>query len=277
MNHRMIVKIGAMFALGSSAIAQAQSLAPILECQSDTALMTDIESLANRGRADGFDCRVHRRSHEEAAYCTGMGRARAFGHHIREFNLVRTPDGGAILSVAFAKKPSQIEPTIERARSEAAREQPLFDAVLEQREDGIAELRCVVAGNRGLNGSIAGVLDFRGVHPIPPMRVCAAPLMKTDRPYCIDTAEGQLTYAIDGLPQGEYYLTAFPLQRNPNRLFGVFGSSSQDCEVSPSACVRDRLQRVMVVPGDTKRNINPDTWVPELPAPLRRASGSPSR
>jgi hypothetical protein len=269
----LIVTSTCLAALLQASTVYAGDLTTVLECR-DTAMLTAEPAMfADLGRSAGFDCRLHERQRESTVYCTGSGAATAFGSTVKEFNRVRTADGRTLLSVAFTQPPSRIEPLVARARSGLAdTPSALSTAVVDQREDGVAELRCNIGGTGDGSGAIAGNLDFRGVEPLPAMRVCAAPVRTPDHPRCVETSIGQRDYLIEGLASGDYYVTAFALNNNPNRLFGVYTSSLQPCPAGASNCADQRLQRVTVFPGDVRSGIDPSTLMSELPSPLRTGS-----
>lgn len=256
--------------LGSTNVS-AQDLQALLECRSETALTSGIETLMHNRRVGSYDCRTHELDRQVTVYCTGSGNATAFGHSVREFNLVREPDGATVLSVAFRAGPSRLEHALKQAQSMASGPAPIATANVEPREDGVAELRCVVPGSGGNRGAIAGSLDFRGMQPIPPMRVCAAPVRDTRRPYCVETADGQLEYRIENLPTGDYYVTAFPLQNNPHRLIGVYSRPMKTCSSTDAygRCENQHLQQVTVFSGDVRQGINPDAWLADVPLSLQ--------
>ena len=77
-------------------------------------------------------------------------------------------------------------------------------------------------------------------------------------------------YRLEDLPAGDYYLTAFALENNPHRLFGVYAEPLHDCAPGDSRCASTRLQKIQVHPGENRTGIDPDTLLPELPPPLRR-------
>jgi len=255
--------------LSAGVDANAADLSAALECRSRPFLSSHPSSLAEQGRAAGFDCRLHERQRQTTVYCTGGGKASAFGVPVKEFNLAQDADGGAILSVAFHEPPSRLQPQLDRARSGLEATAPLASAMIEEREDGVAELRCAISGHGNGVGAIAGRLDFRGVRPLPAMRVCAAPVRKPESPHCVQTASGQADYLIEQLPKGDYYVTAFALEGNPNRLFGVYTSSLSGCTAGATNCPGQRLQRVTVFAGDVRSGIDPDNLMSELPSPLR--------
>lgn len=97
---------------------------------------------------------------------------RALGLDVKEFERIDQPDGGARLAVAFRAAPDRV-----RQALAAVPAQPGLRAGTEvgEREDGVGGLRCHLRGSGAGTGSIAGSLSFRGVEPLPAMRVCAAP------------------------------------------------------------------------------------------------------
>lgn len=254
----------------------ASDLSPLLECRTTEVLMNDPSAFAQQGRAAGFDCRLHEQQRQTMVYCTGAGVASAFGMPVKEFNLAKDSDGSGILSVAFNEPPSRLQPLLDKARDSTIGDvgSPLSTAVIDEREDGVAELRCSIGGRGDGVGAIAGTLDFRGMQPIPGMRVCAAPVRNPDTPHCVQTVSGQTDYLIERLPKGDYYVTAFALDGNPNRLFGVYTSSLQACPAGALNCADQRLQRVTVFAGDVRSGIDPNTLMSDLPSPLRSSTAA---
>ena len=252
--------------------ASASDLAALLECRAPEAMAAAPQTIVGLGSSGGFDCRVHERDRQTAVYCTGAGRATAFGRPVKEFNVIHAADGGKLLQVAFNDAPATLEPALAHARQGAGGSGPLMTAEVGTREDGVAEIRCRVEGHRGSTGSIAGTLDFRGVTPVPPMRVCAAPVRTPEQPQCVQTVAGESSYVIESLPPGEYYVTSYALEGNPGRLFGVFSSSLQKCADGDANCASQQLQRVTVYPGDVRSGVDPTTLMSTLPSPLRSAS-----
>lgn len=250
-----------------AAQAGAADLGQLLECRDAASIAGDVNAVTAAGSAAGYDCRVHERERETAAYCTGAGRGSAFGQPVKEFNLIHGADGGAMLQVVFNSSPSRISPLVAGAQAGAG--QPLANAEVGTREDGVAELRCRIAGTRGTTGAIAGTLSFRDAVPLPAMRVCAASRRDPGRPVCAQTSTGQSDYLIEGLPAGEYYVTAYPLENNPYRLFMLYTSSMQPCPPDDETCVGNRLQPVKVFAGDVRSGIDPETLTAELPSPLQ--------
>ena len=251
--------------------AQASELSRVLECRDAAALTTASDAVLGLGRDAGMDCRTDEHQRRTTVYCTG-GRATAFAQAVKEFNLVRDTRGGATLQVAFTGSPGRLTPVLERERSAADAGQPLSQASWDQREDGVAELHCTVQGAGSGFGAISGRLDFRGVEPLPAMRVCAAPVRAPQTPSCVETRSGESSYLIENLEPGDYYVTSFALQHNPNRLFGIFSTRLTDCPDGDPACVGRRLQPVSVYADDVRDGIDPDTLLERLPSPLRAAA-----
>lgn len=250
----------------------ASDLTALLECRAPEAMASAPQGIVSLGSSGGFDCRVHERDRQTAVYCTGAGQATAFGRKVKEFNVIHGADGGKLLQVAFNDSPATLEPALAQARQGAGAAGPLMTAEVGTREDGVAEIRCRIDGHRGSTGSIAGTLDFRGVTPVPPMRVCAAPVRTPEQPQCVQTAAGESSYLIESLPPGEYYVTSYALEKNPDRLFGVFSSSLQKCADGDANCASQQLQRVTVYPGDVRSGVDPSTLMSSLPSPLRSAA-----
>lgn len=249
----------------------AQDLQMMLECRSKAALTTGVETLMHQNRVDGYDCRTYEWRRQVSLYCTGSGHTTAFGHRVREFHLVREPNGATVLAVAFLVGPSHVEPALKKAQSRTSDQEPLATATVYTREDGVAELKCTVPGHLGHRGAIAGDLNFRGMQPIPAMRVCAASVGETHQTFCVETADGQNNYQIENLPTGDYYVTAFPLQNNPHQLMGVYSHPMKPCPDADAAtgCGPQHLQQVTVFPGDTRQGINPTTWLADVPVSLQ--------
>lgn len=250
----------------------ANDLNTVLECRDAAALTSPGDAVTNLGRAAGMECRTQEHQREVTVNCTG-GQAQAFGQRVKEFNLVRGSRDQALLQVVFTTAPARLQSTFERERAAAATDQPLANAEWGEREDGVAELRCQVPGTGTGAGSIAGTVSFRGVEPVPAMRVCAAPVRSPEQPHCTQTASGQGDYLIENLQPGDYYVTSFAIEQNPNRLFGTFSTRLSDCPDGDPACVGRRLQPVTVFAGDVRSGIDPDTLVERLPPPLREPSG----
>jgi hypothetical protein len=217
----------------------------------------------------GLRCRRLDGRRGESASCMASGATRAFGHRVGEFTLADDGQGRRLLAVAFTEPPARVAAAIERARSAAAADSPLRSAELGEREDGVAELRCAQAGIDHATGAIAGALDFRGMQPVPAMRVCAAPVQRVDRPLCLQTSPGATRYRIDDLAPGEYYVTAYPLSDNPNRLIAAYARPLPGC--SGRTCP-ERLQPVPVSPGQLRDGVDPLALLPGLPATLRASA-----
>lgn len=261
---------GLMIAAAGS--AGASDLSALLECRAPESMAAAPQTIVGLGSSGGFDCRVHERDRQTAVYCTGAGKATAFGRPVKEFNVIHGADGSKMVQVAFNDSPATLEPALAQARQGAGGAGPLMTAEVGQREDGVAEVRCRIEGDRGATGSIAGTLDFRGVSPVPPMRVCAAPVRSPEQPQCVQTRAGEASYVIESLPPGEYYVTSYALEGNPGKLFGVFSSSLQKCADGDAHCASQQLQRVTVYPGDVRSGVDPTTLMSTLPSPLRAAS-----
>ncbi len=248
--------------------AQTSELSRVLECRDAAALTASAADVLHLARGAGMACRSDEHRRETTLNCTG-GRASAFGQPVKEFNLVRGTDGAATLQIVFTSTPGRMTPLLERERAAAVEGQPLSRAEWGQREDGVAELRCNITGTGSGLGSISGRLDFRGVEPMPAMRVCAAPVRAPQTPTCIDTGSGDGGYVIENLDPGDYYVTSFATENNPNRLFGIYSSRLADCPDGDSGCVGRRLQPVTVYAGEVRTDIDLDTLLQHLPPPLR--------
>jgi hypothetical protein len=257
-----------VLALSMPAIA-ADSLATLLECRDTERLAAPLEQLADLGRGSGYDCRIAETSTGSSLTCANHGAGTAFGQRVRDF-VVAIDSEGRLLSVAFAGTPARIAPLVERARTGAPT--LLASAELGQREDGVAELRCRRTDGRQGPGAITGLLDYRGVQPVPAMRVCAAPVHDTRHPTCVQTARGNGSYQIDGLAAGDYYVTAYPLDDNPGRLILALTQPQPGCRPNEHACP-EHLRRVRVQPGQTYAGADPRSLMQALPPPLSRSTG----
>ncbi|MCK9489724.1 MAG: hypothetical protein M0Q42_10085 [Xanthomonadales bacterium] len=257
--------------LAPAAPAMAVSLQPLLACQDSQALSADPAQIAAAAADLGFTCQHRDSPRRHSLHCTG-GNTQVLGSRVQEFTLSQTRDGGATLSVALAGRPADVQARLAQSQTDPAQEFPGSREV-GLREDGIAELNCQRSGAHGSTGAIAGTLDFRGVQPVPAMRVCAAPVSTPETPICMQTRRGDRHYRLEDLPAGSYYLTAFALENNPNRLFAVHAQPLRDCAPGDSACTPARLQKIEVHPGERHDNIDPDTLLPDLPPPLRRPAG----
>lgn len=259
--------------LGCVASAQARTgseLESWLTCGDSTVLTDDGGRLTTAAQAHGYSCREHRGLRRDVLACGG-GNARALGAQVREFERARQADGGVILSVVLNASPGSLQKRFGQALGSVDQASSMH-AELDTREDGRAELRCRLPGGRSPQGAIAGALDFRGQQPLPAMRVCATPVSGQAQPSCVQTRTGQGEYLIEHLPAGDYYVTAFATENNPNRLFGVYSSPLRDCGGAGAACEQRRLQPVTVLPGDVRSGIDPHTLLPELPSFLRNRS-----
>lgn len=263
--------VGALL-LSAAGPALAGSLQSLLECRDSQALTAEPAVIAALAADQGLECQHREGTHRYSLHCQG-GRLQVLGSRVQEFTLNQTRDGGATLSVALAAQPADIQARLERSQA-VPDQQPAGNREVGLREDGIAELHCQVPGAHGDTGAIAGQLDFRGVEPVPAMRVCAAPVSAPDAPICLHTRQGDRHYRIEDLPAGSYYLTAFALENNPNRLFGVHAQPLRDCAPGDSSCTSTRLQKIDLHPGESRDHINPDTLLPDLPPPLRRPAGN---
>jgi hypothetical protein len=250
----------------SPALAQDTRLADVLECRDAASLGLGLEAVMALAQADRFQCRRLGTQRGDSVTCTATGAATAFGARLREFVLADDGQGGRLLAVAFTEAPARLAPAIERSRQAAVPDSPLRAARIGEREDGVAELLCTLAGPGAGTGSIAGALDFRGMQPVPAMRVCAAPIRQVDRPQCVQTTAGSQRYRIDGLAAGDYYVTAYPLHDNPNRLIAAYARPLPGCV---AATCPERLQAVPVGAGQLRDGIDPLTLLPGLPAALR--------
>lgn len=240
----------------------------LLECRSRTALATDLESVAALAESERFTCRHVNTVHQRSLTCHSEHRVTAFSAPVKEFTLSHAGGGAVSLSVALAAPTSRIERALANRDPDAAPDEIL----VEQREDGAAELRCRLDGVADNNASISGNLSFRGVSPLPAMRVCAAPVNDPAHPRCINSLEGDRHYRVVDLPAGRYFLTAFPLANNPNRLFVVHAPDNNHCVDGHAGCATTRLQAVDVQAGQAREGINLDTVLRELPASMGRRS-----
>lgn len=256
-----LVALLSLALLAPAVLAQSGGLDRVLSCQEAPALAGDPAALQALAVDAGFECREHPGVRHHILACSG-GRARGLGVPVLEFELAGHADGSRVLAVTLRSTPEHV-----RARLPADTSDAGLVVELDAREDGRAELRCHLPGDRPAHGSIAGTLDFRGLHPVPAMRVCATAVSRRGAPHCVQTTTGQTSYRIDGLPPGEYYVTAFATEDNPNRLHGAYTQPLRDC--TGSDCMQ-RLQRVPVLPGEVSTGIDPITLMQELPSFLRR-------
>ena len=258
--------------LAAAAPVMAAPLQPMLECRDSQAMTAQPAVIAARAADHGFNCQHREDAGRHSLHCQG-GRAQVLGRRVQDFTLSPTRDGGATLSVALAASPSDVQARLDRSQAEP---EAAFIGSLQLglREDGIAELQCQAPGAHGDTGAISGRLDFRGVEPVPAMRVCAAPESAPEAPICMQPRRGARPYRIADLPVGSYYLTAFALENNPNQLFGVHAQPLRDCAPGDGGCTSARLQKIQVHPGEIRTNIDPHTLLPELPPPLRRPAGN---
>lgn len=264
----LIVTLG--IAAMSMQAMSAESLSSMLECRDERLLTADPSRVRQLAAGAGMDCREHERPGQRTLSCTG-GQARAFGQAVKDFNLVQhTAARHGLLSVAFTGAVQRLGPALDRAREGLEPEHPLIAAAIERREDGVAELQCRTARSAGAQaaGSISGDLHFRGVEPMPAMRVCAAPVSDPRQPVCVQTRTGELRYRIDELPPGDYYVTAYATERNPSRLFTVHGAPLARCPDNASDCASHRLMPVSVMDAGERSGVRLDTMLERLPPPL---------
>lgn len=214
----------------------------------------------------GWQCRESQSLSGDALQCSPARGGRVLGLEVKEFERVDQADGGAWLAVAFRGSPERVRQALERVPAQPGL---LPGTEVGEREDGVGELRCALRGEPGRPaGSISGTLSFRGVEPLPAMRVCAAPRRNPGQPACIETATGQATYRIGSLPAGEYYLTAFALADNPNRLIAAHTRPMAACTTAPPECPREQLAVVAVAAGRNVVGIDPASLLERLPPPL---------
>lgn len=246
--------------------AQDATLMAMLECRDGASLSAPLDELMVLAQSDRYQCRRLDNRRGASLTCSAGGAASVFGKRIREFTLADDGQGGRLLAVAFTEPPSRVAAALQRAQNDAGMDSPLHAARIGEREDGVAELQCAQAGRGAATGALAGALDFRGMQPVPAMRVCAAPVERVDRPQCVQTAAGATRFRIDSLAPGDYYVTAYPLSNNPNRLIAAYARPLPGC--SASTCP-ERLQAVPVGAGQLRDGIDPLTLLPGLPAALR--------
>lgn len=252
----------------------AQDIAALLECRDAMAIAAPLADIAGAAQAAGFSCRHHQDGALASVVCSGPGALTAFGERLRDFSVAERPGGARVAAMAFAASPAAVERRVARERVAAATATtPLAAAEIVEREDGSGELLCRTAASGSGTGRIAGSLDFRGVQPVPAMRVCAAPVRDPARPICRQTVAGAAGYVLDAVPPGDYYVTAYPLSDNPQRLFLVHARARAGCAAGDAGCA-DQLLRVRVREGGLREGIDPATLMATLPAPL---SGSAQR
>jgi hypothetical protein len=258
-------------ALAGSAAAPAQEagLAAVVECRDAASLAGSLDRVSALAQAAGLQCRRLDAHSGPSLTCTGTGAVNAFGHRIGEFTLAQDGRGTRVLSVAFTEAPARVRPALERAQANAGVDSPLREGRIGEREDGVAELQCTLAGPSVAAGAIAGALDFRGMQPVPAMRVCAARVDRVDRPHCVQTTAGSTRFRIDALTPGDYYVTAYPLHNNPHGLIAAYARPLPGCR---AATCPERLQAVPVGPGQSRDGIDPLTLLPGLPAALRSSA-----
>lgn len=253
-------------AAAAPAPARAADLTDLLECRDGASLATPLADVMRMADGDAFSCRLLDARSGASATCTATGARLAFGLRVRDFTLAEDGRGGRLLAVAFALPPSGLEPAVERARAGSPAASPLTTSRIGEREDGVAELLCSLRSGGAGTGAIAGALDFRGMQPVPPMRVCAAPVERVDSPQCVQTVAGSSRFRIDALAAGDYYVTAYPLDNNPGRLIAAYARPLPGCR--DDACPH-RLQPVSVAAGQVRDGIDPLSLLPGLPAALR--------
>ncbi len=242
-------------------------LAALLECRSTARLAAPLEAVASEAETRGFACSSISTPHRHSLTCIGERRFLAFGAPVKEFTLSQPGDGSASLSVALNAPTARIEKALADRRAAAPAGD---DAGVDQREDGAAELRCQRAASTDHDGSISGRLSFRGVEPLPAMRVCAAATTDPENPICVNSQPGDRGYRIAGLAGGHYFLTAFPLSSNPNRVFVVHAAGRSGCADSDPGCATTRLQAVELRAGQQRDGIDLETLLPHLPASMGR-------
>ncbi len=259
-------------ALPTSAIDRADAappfdLAALLECRSGDQLATALESVSGEAEARGFSCRTVSTPHRHSLTCTSERRFTILGAAVREFTLSQPGDGSASLAVALSAATARIE----KALAERQTVEPAAGVIsVDQREDGAAELRCQRAASASHDGAISGRLSFRGVEPLPAMRVCAAATTDPANPTCVNSQPGDRQYRVSGLAGGRYFLTAFPLSGNPNRLFVVHATGRSGCADGDPRCATARLQPVELRAGQHRDGIDLETLLPQLPASMGR-------
>lgn len=241
-------------------------LAGLLDCRSIPQLATSLETVASAAEGHGFACRSISTAHRNSLTCTSERRFSVIGAPVKEFTLSQPGDGSASLAVALNAPTARIEKALADRQTEAS-----DDAIgVDQREDGAAELRCQLLASSDHTGSISGRLSFRGVEPLPAMRVCAAATNDPENPVCMNSQSGDRQYRVTGLAGGHYFLTAFPLSNNPNRVFVVHAAGRSGCVDSDPACTTTRLQPVELRANEHRDGIDLETLLPQLPASMGR-------
>lgn len=269
MNARTTCGIAAVLALawGGPPRAGAAELDALLGC-SPAAPAGSAQDTRARAEAAGWQCRELASLSGDTLQCTPPRGARALGLEIKEFERVDRADGGALVTVAFRAPPERLRAAVAAAGSPGGLRE---GARVGEREDGVGELSCPLSGTGQGAGSIAGTLSFRGVEPLPAMRVCAAPRIDPARPVCVETATGQSGYRIGTLPPGEYYVTAFPLEGNPARLFAAHTrpmTAAACATFRQGSCPDEQLVPVAVRAGHDVVGIDPSSLLASLPPPL---------
>ncbi|MBX3724682.1 MAG: hypothetical protein KF823_02045 [Xanthomonadales bacterium] len=262
-----ILGIAGSVALAWASAAQAgdDPLTDLLGCSASAQVGTS-QATRSLAEAAGWHCREMQSLAGNTLQCSPARGGRALGLEIKEFERVDQADGGAWLSVAFRSNPERVRQAVAGAPAQPGL---LPGTEVGDREDGVGELRCSLRGVPGqASGSISGSLSFRGVEPLPAMRVCAAPRRNPGEPICIETLTGQFDYRIGPLPAGEYYVTAFPLADNPNRLIAAHTRSMASCASPPSECPQQQLAVVAVAAGRQVVGIDPQSLLEGLPPPL---------
>lgn len=257
-------------AWAAGAAAAEDALSRLLSCAAGGEVIS-AEATRQLAEAAGWQCRLHRPLSGNVLQCSPGRGGRALGLDIKEFERIDQADGGVRLAVAFRAAPDRVRQALAGAPAHPG---PRAGAEVGEREDGVGELHCRLRGADGATGSIAGSLSFRGVEPVPAMRVCAAPRIDPGRPVCVETRTGETGYRIPDLPAGEYYVTAFPLADNPNRLIAAHTRPLAACAPGQPACAGEQLAVVAVAAGSEVPGIDPYSLLASLPPPLGGRDGA---
>ena len=108
----------------------------------------------------------------------------------------------------------------------------------------------VPAPTAAVAGAITGTLGYPG-EALPAMRVCAFELAE-GAPHCIETEPAQRQYRIDGVPQGDYQVLAYPREGS-----GAPGGYTGCVDDLDARCTAHDLRVVVVAPGETTHGIDP--------------------
>ncbi len=131
-----------------------------------------------------------------------------------------------------------------------------------------ATLTAVAANGQAVSSVQAGGIEGRLNYPadsLPAMRIVAFQIA-TGQYYSVDTAAGQSTYRLDGLPEGKYNVLAYTLG-NETIPAGLAGGYTQAvmCGMGPE-CSDHGLVDVIVFDGEITPNVDIFDWLqPNFP------------